>query len=161
MAHHTFEAPIDRVWAMFIDKDSHIAKFEGMGHREVELLESDFVDDVFTIKITRLVDVELPGFAKKVLKPTNTVVTTDEWRSNGDGTYGGHFELDTIGAPVDVKGTTRITPDGDRTAYRLTFDFNVNVPIIGGKIANWARTDVEKQIALEFEAGDKWLASHP
>ncbi len=158
-ATHTFAAPIERCWAMFTDEAAHVAKFESMGHRDIEVLDCTFTDGVFRIKIQRLVDVDLPGFAKKVLKPTNTVVSIDEWRDHGDGTYGGTFELDTPGAPVEIKGTTQLTPQDATTLYAVAFELKVSVPIIGGKISNWAGGDAEKQLEMEFEAGDSWLAA--
>jgi hypothetical protein len=159
-ARHVFDHPIDQVWAMFRDPASHLAKFEGMGHRDIELLEHDDDGTDVVIRVRRVVDVELPGVAKKALKPTNTVESTDRWHDNGDGTYGGTFEADAKGQPVDVKGTTKLFSDGDKTVYEVSVDVKVNVPLIGGKITNWARGDIEKQMATEFEAGDRWLAAH-
>lgn len=158
---HTFDAPIDRVWAMFTDEASHIAKFESMGHRDIEVLESESSDEGLRLVIKRVVEVDLPGFARKVLKPTNTVITTDTWRDNGDGTYGGSFELETVGAPVESSGTTKIWADGDKTAYEVTVRFDVKVPLVGGKITKWAAGDVSSQLDKEFAAGDDWLTEHP
>lgn len=157
---HTFEAPVERVWEMFRDQGSHIAKFESMGHRDIEVLDYEASDSSVHLVISRLVDVEIPGFARKVLKPTNTVVTTDDWAANGDGSYGGRFSLDIHGAPVRSSGTTRIIADGDRTTYTITVEVDVKVPLIGGRIADWAKGDIARQIELEFVAGDDWLASH-
>src|SRR5262245_51725930 len=120
-AEHTFEAPIERVWEMFRDQGAHLAKFEYMGHREIELLEYEMEPDHVHLIIRRVVDTELPGFAKKVLKPTNTVTTTDDWKANGDGTYGGHYVVDT-GTPVKIAGTTALRPEGERTHYTITVD---------------------------------------
>ena len=159
-ADHTFDAPIDAVWAMFTDEASHVAKFASMDHRDIEVLSCTRTDDSFTIEIQRVVDVELPGIAKKVMQPTNTVVSIDRWKANGDGTYSGTFELDTKGAPVEIRGTTHLKPAGDKTDYRITFELKVNVPLVGGKIANWAKGDAQKQIEMEFAAGDRWLAEH-
>ena len=50
-----------------------------------------------------------------------------------------------------------------RTAERLyTLDIaiDVNVPLIGGKIADFARGDAKRQVEQELAAGDAWLASH-
>jgi hypothetical protein len=157
---HTFEAPAERVWEMFRDQGSHIAKFESMGHRDVEVLEYEMDEEHVHLVISRVVDVDLPGFARKVLKPTNTVITTDDWRAVGDGTYAGNFSLEIKGAPVKTAGTTLIGPDGDRTSYRITVDVDVKVPLIGGRIADWAKGDIARQIELEFAAGDTWLADH-
>lgn len=158
---HTFEAPINKVWEMFRDKDAHLAKFESMGHRDIEVTEHDVSEDRFRLVVSRTVTVELPGFARKVLQPTNTVVSTDVWEDRGDGTYGGNFTVETPGAPISSKGRTLLQPDGpDRTAYEVQVELTVKVPIIGGKIANWAKGDVSRQLTMEFDAGDTWLAEH-
>ena len=158
---HTFDAPIDRVWAMFADPESHLAKFASMGHREIEVLEQDGDDRHLHIVVQRVVDVDLPGFARKVLSPSNTVVSDDRWERRGDGTCGGTFTVDTKGAPVKASGTTSLTPDGERTRYEVQVDVDVKVPIIGRKIADWAKGDISAQFDQEFAAGDTWLADHP
>lgn len=160
-ATHTFDAPADRVWAMFRDRDAHVAKFENMGHREIEVLEFESDDDSARIVIKRIVDLDLPGFAKKVLSPSNTMTTTDVWSARPDGTYGGTFTLDIPGAPVKSSGTTLVTPAGEKTDYVITVQYDVKVPLIGGRITDWAKGDVRKQLDQEFEAGDAWLAAHP
>lgn len=157
-ASHTFDAPTEAVWAMFSNPDSHVAKFEGMGHRDIEVIDHEGDDDGFRLVVSRVVDTELPGFAKKVLKPTNTVSTTDQWKAKGDGSYAGEFTAEAKGTPVQVSGTTRIAPDGDKTAYTLTTRVDVKVPIIGGKLSKWAAGMTREQIQMEFDAGDRWLA---
>lgn len=157
---HTFDAPIDRVWAMFRDRDAHVAKFEAMGHENIEVLEHEADEEHARIVIRRVVTLDLPGFAKKVLKPSNTMTTTDVWHANPDGTYGGTFVLDIPGAPVKSSGTTLLTPQGDQTHYVITVSYEVKVPLVGGKITDWAKGDVRKQIDQEFGAGDAWLAAH-
>ena len=77
---HVYPVPVDDVMAMLHDKSATIEKYESMGHRDVQLLELDADETSVRIKSSRVVDVDLPGFAKKVLKPTNTMVQTDEWR---------------------------------------------------------------------------------
>jgi hypothetical protein len=158
---HTFDAPIEQVWAMFRDADSHVDKFDRLGHENIEVQEHDESDDHVRIVVARDVTVELPGFAKKVLSPTNHVVSTDEWSANGDGSYGGTFEAVTKGAPVRITGTTHIEPEGaDQTRYTLTTDVQVKVPVIGKKLTSWAEGDVRQQMEDQFAAGDAWLAEH-
>lgn len=156
---HTFHAPIDRCWAMFSDPAAHVAKFEGMGHHGVTVVEKKKTKKQLRIVITREVELEgVPGFAKRFLKPRNTVVSTDEWNDLGDGTYGGRFVMDTKGAPVGIAGTTLLEADGDRTHYTVTVDISVNVPLVGGKLADFAKGIASKQLDDEFRLGDEWLA---
>ncbi|MEX0768655.1 MAG: DUF2505 domain-containing protein [Microthrixaceae bacterium] len=162
---HTFAAPIDDCWKMFHDPASHKAKFIAMGHRDLEILSCDETDISLRIVIDRLVDVEVPGFAKRIIKPTNTLRSTDEWRSNGDGTYSGKFELETKGVPIQIKGTTSLLPASGKksassTLYEVKIELSVNVPLIGGKIANFSKGIVTDQLEMEFRLGDEWLASH-
>ncbi len=159
---HTFDAPIAKAWKMFRDPDAHVAKFAAMGHREIEILDTTSTKTQFTIELTRLVDVELPGFAKKVMKPTNTVISVDEWNDFGDKTYGGTFTLHSPGTPVETTGRTKLVADGKSAAtYTVEIDFKVKVPIIGGKIESYAKgAIVEPQLETEFRLGDEWLATH-
>lgn len=158
---HTFDHPIERCWQMFRDPDSHVAKFEAMGHRDLEVIEQERTDTSLRLVIERMVDVEVPGFAKKVIKPTNLLRSTDVWTDRGDGTYGGTFELETKGVPIETRGRTRLTPDGaDRTSYEVTIDLKVKVPLIGGKIADFSKGIIDKQLEQEFQLGDAWLAEH-
>jgi hypothetical protein len=156
---HTFAAPVDRVWAMFQDPQAHLKKFEDMGHRDIELVESDTSDDGFHIVVRRVVEMDLPGFAKRVLKPTNTVTTTDDWQRAADGTCTGVQKVQTEGAPVKIDATTKLQPAGDHTNYAVTVKLEVKVPLIGGKLADWAKGRVQEQLDEEFAAGDRWLSS--
>jgi hypothetical protein len=159
--HHTFDAPIDRVWAMFHDPDSHVTKFEKMGHHGVTVTEQDLTDDSLRIVITRQVDIEgIPGFAKKFIKPTNTVISDDRWERRSETECGGEFTLDTKGVPMAIKGQTSATADGDRTDYEVVVELKVNVPLVGGKLEGFGKGIVDKQLDEEFALGDAWLAAH-
>jgi hypothetical protein len=159
---HTFDAPIEKVWAMVTDPASHVAKAERAGHDNVEIVEEEVDETGILIRIARDVTLELPGFAKKVLSPKNHIISTDEWRDQGDGTYGGTFGTKFKGgAPIDLAGTTLIAPEGDdKTRYEVEIEVSVKVPMLGKKLEKWAEGDVEEQIENEFAAGDEWLAKH-
>ena len=158
---HTFDAPIDDVWAMFGDPDSHVAKFEGMGHHDVTIVDQERTADRLHLVITREVDIDaIPGFAKKFIKPRNTVVSDDVWERPSDDECGGRFSLDTKGVPMAIDGSTRATADGEVTQYEIDVDISVKVPIIGGKMEGFAKGIVEKQLTQEFALGDRWLTDH-
>ena len=147
-----YAAPIDAVVALLADRAATIARYEGMGHRDVEILELDGGDDALHVKSSRVVDVDIPGFAKKVLKPTNTMVQTDDWHRNGDGTWAGSFGVEVKGAPVRIAGAMTLTPVADGTRHDVTIDLQVKVPLIGGKIADWAaKNDVQRTLDAEFD----------
>lgn len=157
---HVFNHDIAKVWAMFCNPDSHVTKFTAMGHREIEVVEADSSDETLHIVISRVIDMDMPGFAKKVMSPSNTVVTTDDWHRSADGNFVGDQTIDIHGAPVKTKTRTKLVAVGERTEYTIDVDVSVKVPLIGGKISDWLRGMVSKQVEQEFTAGESWLASH-
>lgn len=157
---HTYGAPVGRVLAMLKDRDATVAKYESMGHRQVEVLEFGEHDGVLRIVTSRVVDVDLPGFAKRVLKPTNTMRQTDEWRPAGT-SWEGTFDVDVQGSPVHIAGVMRLTPDDGTCTHEVTITVTVKVPLVGGRIADWAaKNDVRRSLDGEFAFNDRWLAEH-
>jgi hypothetical protein len=159
---HTYAAPIEVVIAMLSDPEATTAKYDGMGHRDIEIVDCSAGDGTLHIESSRVVDVDLPGFAKKFLKPTNTMRQTDEWLETEDGSWDGTFAVDVDGAPIELSGVMRLTPDDDACTHEVTITMHVKVPLVGGKIADWAgKNDVVKTLEAEFAFGDDWLADHP
>lgn len=156
---HTYAASIDDVIQMFATPDAVTARYDGMGHREIEIQQCELDADTLKVTSSRVVDVDLPGFAKKVLSPTNTMVQTDLWEGDSDG-WKGSFNVDVAGAPVQMRGTMSLSPDGEQTVHEVTIEMKVTVPLVGGKIADWVgKNEVPVTLAAEFQAGDDWLAS--
>ena len=157
---HHFDLPIETVWEMFHDPDSHVAKFTSMGHRDLEVLESDVGDDTLDLTIRRTVELEVPSIAKKILSPTNTVTSTDHWERRADGTCGGHYSVDIKGVPAKTSGITKLVPADGGADYTVELEVKVGVPLVGEKIANALKPQLQKQMEAEFEACDAWLADH-
>jgi hypothetical protein len=157
---HEFAASIDRCWEMFHDPDSHVAKFTAMGHRDLEILECEADDDLLHLVIERMVDVDVPGFARKVIKPSNRLRSVDDWRRIDDQSCAGTFVLETQGVPIDITGHTRLTAEGDRSRYEIDVELKVRVPLIGGRIADFSKGIIDQQLTDEFRLGDEWLAAH-
>jgi hypothetical protein len=158
---HTYDAPIGTVIDMFADPEAVTARYAGMGHRDIEVLECERTDDSLLVTTSRVVDVDLPGFARKVLKPTNTMVQTDRWERRDDGSWDGTFGVEVAGSPVELSGKMQLVDAGERTDSTVTITMNVKVPLVGGKIADWAgKNEVRTTLAAEFAAGDEWLSAH-
>ncbi len=156
---HDLEATIDRCWSMFADPQSHVAKFTAMGHRELEVVEFDSSDDHIRLVIERLVDADIPSFARRVFQPTNLVRSVDEWVREDATSCGGTFTLEFKGAPVEASGKTLLSADGPRTHYVIDVAVDVKVPVIGRRIAPVARGILEQQLTTEFHLADEWLAT--
>lgn len=157
---HVYSVPVEAVIAMLHDKSATVDKYEGMGHQDVQVLEFTADADAIRIVSSRVVTVDLPGFAKKALKPTNTIVQTDEWRRAADGSWSGTFSGDVKGSPVNIAGTMTLTPVASGTEHQVTIDVQVKIPLVGGKIADWAgKNDVRRTLDAEFAFNDARLAA--
>ena len=155
---HLYPVPIDAVLAMLRDQSATVDKYESMGHRDVAILEFAADDDTIRIVSSRVVDVELPGFAKKALSPTNTMKQSDTWQRQGDGSWSGTFDVEVQGAPVHLNGTMSLTSDGDGTRHDVTLEMQVKIPLIGGKIADWVgKNDAQRTLDAEFAYNDRRL----
>lgn len=158
---HHFAAGADAVIEVLATEDAVVARYESMGHRDVEVQRVDRGDGTLTVVSRRVVEIDLPGFARKVLQPTNTMTQTDAWAKDPDG-WTGTFAVDVAGAPVQLSGKMRLVDAGSGSDYTVSLSMNVKVPLIGGKIADWVgRNDALTTLQAEFAATDAWLADHP
>jgi Protein of unknown function (DUF2505) len=158
---HHFAAAADAVIDVLATEDAVLARYEGMGHRDVEVQRIDRDDGTLTVVSRRVVEVDLPGFARKVLQPTNTMAQTDAWVKGPDG-WTGTFDVAVAGAPVQLSGTMRLVDATAGSDYEVTLTMNVKVPLVGGKIADWiGKNDALTTLQAEFAATDAWLADNP
>lgn len=158
---HTYEASLRAVLAMLQDREATVAKYRSMGHREIHIDELEATDESLRVVSSRVVEVDLPGFAKRVLKPTNTMIQTDEWHQSEDGSWQGTFDVEVRGAPVHISGTMALIPVAGGTVHKVTARVDVSVPLIGGRIADWAgKGDVSRSIDGEYSFNDSWLEEH-
>ena len=148
----TYEANVEAVIALFVDSDVVRARYEAAGDREIEILECGPDGDGFVIRTSRTVDVDLPGFARKVLKPTNTLVQVDRWgAADADGARDGDFAIEVKGAPVKIGGTMRVAPAGGGCRHTVQGRLEVKVPLIGGKLAGWAEGPSQQRLDAEYD----------
>ena len=156
---HTYQHPADQVFAALIDFDAVKSKYEAIGQSDVLLVRRDDGDDgSVTLVTTRVVPLELPGFAKKVLSPKQHVTQTDVWSgADSTGRRTGTFVVEAKGTPVRLHGTLELTPR-KASACTNTTDVTVdcNVPLIGGKIADLVANDTRR--ALDHEQA--WMNGH-
>ena len=156
---HTYQHAADEVFAALTDFEAMKSKYEAIGQSEVQLVRREQGDDgSVTVVTTRVVPLELPGFAKKVLAPKQHVAQTDVW-SAPDGSAGrtGTFVVEAKGTPVRVQGTLQLDPRGSNGCTNTTeVTVECKVPLIGGKITDLVAKDT--RLALDHE--HTWMSEH-
>jgi hypothetical protein len=157
-----FDADVETAYRVLIDPDVLVARCEDAGHKDVEVVKNEASDEGWVLQSKQVIPMDLPGFAKKILSPNNTVVQTDTWEAPDDtGARSGTFEIDVQGAPMKIHGTMTLSPkEGGGSTQELSGSIEVKVPIIGGKIADWAKGDAQRSMDSQLAFNQKWIAEH-
>jgi hypothetical protein len=146
----TYPTGLDDTWALLTDRDVAVERYEAAGHTDIEVLEWGPDGDGFVMKTKRVVHLDLPGFARKVLKPANTMIQTERWGPVVEGRRESTFEVEVQGAPVKISGTSRLNAADGQTRHEVNGQLDVKVPLVGGKIANWAGGDTQRELDAEL-----------
>jgi hypothetical protein len=157
---HTYAAPPDVVFAAMTTPDVLVEKYEALGHRDVEIREHVVDAGSVRVKSRRKVPMDLPSFAKRFLKPLNSVEQTDEWMPpSAKGERHGTWKVSASGVPVNAGGSLHLVaaPKG-RTVVEITGEVTCSIPLFGGKLASFVGGDVERTISAEEEFNDGYLA---
>src|SRR5664280_1547559 len=106
----------------------------------------------------RVVEIDVPGFARKFLTPTNTLVQTDDWgEANGaSDRYGDVLGVDGPGAhahAIDV-----LAPVDAGCTNTIDAHIKSSIPLVGGKIEGVVGKGTEKTMEGEYAFGVEWLA---
>lgn len=158
---HTYAAPPGVVFEMMTDPDVLTAKYAALGHDDVRIVEHSVDGDTLTVRSRRKVPMDVPGFAKRFLSPTNAVEQSDRWDAPAeDGSRTGTWQVNAAGVPVTVGGTLRITPGPKRTTVvEVAGEVTSSVPLVGGKLAGFVAGDVQRTLAAEEAFNDEHLAA--
>jgi hypothetical protein len=155
-----YPSDLPTTFALVTDGELAVERYTAGGHEGVELLEQDDQGDQHVWKTRGNVTVDLPGFAAKVLQPTNTIEQEHRWGPERDGVHEGTFTVETKGAPVQTHGTMRLEAmPGGGTKHTIQATLKVKVPLIGGKIEAWGKDDFQQQLDHELAWNRERLSS--
>ena len=158
---HTYAAPPETVFAMMTTPETLVAKYTALGHDQVEILDRTETGGAVAVRSRRLVPMDVPGFAKKFLSPKNTVEQHDRWNAPAaDGTRTGTWEVQAKGVPVKVGGDLRLAPGAKgTTVVEITGEVSCSVPLLGGKLAAFVGSDVQRTLTAEEQFQEGHLAA--
>jgi len=125
-ATHRYDAGTEQVFAVLSDPEQLAAMNAAIGATECALLSHDDRDGAPHVVTSRKVTVDLPGFARKVMQPTNTVVQTDDWSTaQPDGSRSCRYQVEVKGVPSRIDGTMTLHPDGDGCVQEIDAEVKV------------------------------------
>jgi len=137
-----YSQDIDAVYRFMTDPEVIKKRSEALGETNVRV-RVDEAGGTKTITLTRDVESDLPGFAKRLFNSTNTIVERLEWRDAGDKrTCKSH--IDVLGTPGKIDSNITLSPSGGGCTYDTEFQVTVKVPLIRKKLEEFvAKTTLE------------------
>lgn len=149
-ARFSYPVDADAVYQLLTDTAFLKARSEAFGEREVEVKKHGN-----TITNLRLIDVELPAFARALFAPTNTVLDLKVW---DPATRTAKFTVDVKNVPTRVGGTVKIVPTETGCDYIVDVQVSCKVPLIGGKLEVFVASATNKALDREYEYNRSKLA---
>lgn len=102
----------------------------------------------------------VPDFMKKLVGESIDLDQSIDWgAAAADGSRTGQVSIDVAKAPVTMRGTMTLVPDGTGTRQVVEVVIKASVPIIGKKIEEAAAPAVRNALELQERLGREWLAS--
>lgn len=153
----TYPLPSDVVIRLFSDKDYFLEKYRLTGARHITLLEHRCENGKSRITVQRDVSLEipLPRFARKFIDDTITLTQTDTWDLTSKT---GTLEIIMKGTPAEVTCDMRLIDQGEQTTLDLDFNIEVNVPLVGQKIAALMARDLDRKFQRDDDKGKMVMA---
>jgi hypothetical protein len=155
-----YDADPATVFAMLSDEQFIVYKCEQSASLDVVAEVADEGDSV-RIHNRRVLPAKVPGFVKRFLGDTIPLDEVQHWGGpNETGSRTAEFTVDFDGQPLAFSGTIDLTPDGSGTAVRTKGALKCSVPLVGGKVENFAAEWIGKYLKKEERVGQQWLADH-
>jgi uncharacterized protein YndB with AHSA1/START domain len=157
---YDYPAGPDEVFAMLTDPEFLRAKLEARGDTDVVVDECGPTADGFRVVTRRTVAVDVPGFAKKLLRPTNLLTQTDLWSDPApDGSRTSTWQVEAKGVPVAMAGTYTLRGGPGGTVGELDGEVTSSVPLVGGRFAAFVAKEAEGNLDKEHAFALQWLAA--
>src|SRR3954471_2386310 len=131
---HHYDADVETLYRLVSDPGFIERKYADQGATEI-VIESDETDGAVHNVIRRKMTIDLPGFAKKVMSPTNTLVQTEQWSApDAEGRRVCAYTVEVQGVPSRINGTVTLAPEAGGTTQDIEADVKVSIPLLGGKL---------------------------
>jgi hypothetical protein len=148
---HQYDHPIETVYAAFTDPEFYLAKFSGVGARNVEIIASADEDGVFSVETSREVPLDVPGALKSLLGAWTTVIQSEEWLPGEEDEYLNELKIDSEGVPALLTGTMALYPSGDGCVNEVVMTIDCKIPLVGRKLERFIADSTADQLAAEYD----------
>lgn len=150
----TYDAPAADVAAMLSDKafrEEVCVNQQAVSHSVS--IEGDVNAKKVRIEMEQPTE-GVPGFAKKFVGATTTILQTEDWSSPTQA----DIHVTIPGKPGEMVGTAVLVENDGTTVETVTLDITVRIPLVGGKIEDLIGGLLVRALKSENRTGRDWLA---
>ena len=148
---HEYDHPVEIVYEAFTDPDFYLAKFSGVGARNVEIIASGDDQGVFSVETSREVPLDVPGALKSLLGAWTTVIQSEEWIEGEEDEFLNELNIDSEGVPALLTGTMTLYPSGDGCINEVVMRIDCRIPLVGKKLERFIADSTADQLAAEYD----------
>lgn len=154
-----YDASPDAVFAMLTDEAFQERKCLDAGalSHDTTITSEDSGARILTHR--ELPTAGLPDFAKSIVGGKLSVTETYVWGpAAADTSRAGSLTVEVAGAPVVMRATVGLVPNGAGTRMQIDGDLKASIPLLGGKVEKASAPAVVDAIHSEGRTGHAWLA---
>lgn len=148
--HEEFDYDVtpDSVFALIADGTFQLELIAHLGGHDPELVERTVTPEGAIKVVTRQrTGVELPGFAKKLIPASTTVVQSYQWEAaDEDGSRRGTWSAEAKGAPISMGGPTELRAAGSGSRHTFYGEVKSSVPLVGGRLESFALDNLRRDL---------------
>ena len=153
-----YSAPLETVFARLTDPKWLEARCLALGELSAKVKAKKAGKGV-KITMTRRVKRDLPALVSRVLPSESDLHFEESWEPEGDG-YAGTLTMEVTGQPVSMTAAFSLQAAGKGCVYRITHHARCSIPLVGGTVARYSQTEIEKGCADEFRYLVDFLKKH-
>lgn len=148
-----YDAPLDDVMSMLLDKGfrNKVCEAQGLLSYDVSITKEG---DTTLVAIDKQQPMAgLPSVATKVLGARTDVRQRETWTGTDMA-----LTLEILAKPGGGTGNVSVASKGNKTVETVEITVDVNVPIVGGKLAGIIIDEFVAAMEAEYAVGKAWLA---
>jgi hypothetical protein len=153
-----YGAPLETVFARLTDPKWLEARCLALGELSAKVKAKKAGKGV-KISMTRRVKRDLPSLVARVLPSESDLQFEESWTPEGEG-YAGTLTMDVVGQPVTMTAEFSLQPAGKGCVYRIVHHAKCSIPLVGGPVARYSQSEIEKGCADEFSYFVEYLKKH-